>query len=64
MTYLFLKEISERDNDEGFMIVSSMLKDLASENELFRSNSLRVLSRILNVGFLCFGHCYSFLVHV
>ena len=53
MTYLFLKEISERDNDEGFMIVSSMLKDLSSENELFRSNSLRVLSRILNVCFLC-----------
>ena len=52
MTYLFLKEVAEKTSaEEIIIVVSSLLKDLNSENELFRANSLRVLSRILDVLF-------------
>ena len=51
MTYLFIKEVAENTSaEEVIIVVSSLLKDLNSENELFRANSLRVLSRILDVG--------------
>ena len=51
MTYLFIKEVAEKTSaEEVIIVVSTLLKDLISENELFRANSLRVLSRILDVG--------------
>lgn len=51
MTYLFIKEVAEKTSaEEVIIVVSTLLKDLNSENELFRANSLRVLSRILDVG--------------
>ena len=51
MAYLFIKEIAEKTSaEEVIIIVSTLLKDLNSDNELFRANSLRVLSRILDVG--------------
>ena len=44
------KEIAEKTSaEEVIIIVSTLLKDLNSDNELFRANSLRVLSRILDV---------------
>lgn len=50
MAYLFIKEIAEKTSaEEVIIIVSTLLKDLNSDNELFRANSLRVLSRILDV---------------
>ena len=50
MTYLFIKEVAEKTSaEEVIIVVSTLLKDLNSENELFRANSLRVLSRILDV---------------
>lgn len=50
MTYLFFKEVAEKASSEDvIMVVSTLLKDLNSDNELFRANSLRVLSRILDV---------------
>ena len=50
MTYLFIKEVAEKTSaEEVIIVVSTPLKDLNSENELFRANSLRVLSRILDV---------------
>lgn len=60
MSYLFIKEIAEKTSaEEVIIIVSTLLKDLNSDNELFRANSLRVLSRILDVGF--FSVCSSVL---
>ena len=51
MTYLFIKEVAEKTSaEEVIIVVSTLLKDLNSENELIRANSLRVLSRILDVG--------------
>ena len=48
---LFIKEVAEKTSaEEVIIVVSTLLKDLNSENELFRANSLRVLSRILDVG--------------
>lgn len=53
MTYLFIKEVAEKTSaEEVIIVVSTLLKDLNSDNELFRANSLRVLSRILDVSFL------------
>lgn len=50
MTYLFIKEVAEKTSaEEVIIVVSTLLKDLNSDNELFRANSLRVLSRILDV---------------
>ncbi|CBK24517.2 uncharacterized protein [Blastocystis hominis] len=53
MAYLFIKEIAEKTSaEEVIIIVSTLLKDLNSDNELFRANSLRVLSRILDASLL------------
>ena len=50
MTYLFIKEVAEKTpSEEVIIVVQQLLKDLNSDNELFRANSLRVLSRILDV---------------
>lgn len=50
MTYLFIKEVAEKTSaDQVIIVVQQLLKDLNSDNELFRANSLRVLSRILDV---------------
>lgn len=52
MTYLFIKEVAEKTSaEEVIIVVQQLLKDLNSDNELFRANSLRVLSRILDVLF-------------
>ena len=52
MTYLFIKEVAEKTpSEEVIIVVQQLLKDLNSDNELFRANSLRVLSRILDVFF-------------
>lgn len=53
MTYLFIKEVAEKTSaDQVIIVVQQLLKDLNSDNELFRANSLRVLSRILDVFFV------------
>ena len=44
-------------NDLFVIVVSTLLKDLNSDNELFRANSLRVLSRILDVLLLVESQC-------
>lgn len=58
MTYLFIKEVAEKTSaEEVIIVVQQLLKDLNSDNELFRANSLRVLSRILDVLFMCSFDC-------
>ena len=58
MTYLFIKEVAEKTSaEEVIIVVSTLLKDLNSDNELFRANSLRVLSRILDVLLLVESQC-------
>ncbi|KAK8801120.1 hypothetical protein WA158_001891 [Blastocystis sp. Blastoise] len=53
MTYLFIKEVAEKtSSEEVIIVVSTLLKDLNSETELFRSNAVRVLSRILDANML------------
>ena len=57
MTYLFIKEVAEKTSaEEVIIVVSTLLKNLNSENELFRANSLRVLSRILDVAASAHDH--------
>ena len=57
MTYLFIKEVAEKTSaEEVIIVVSTLLKDLNSENELIRANSLRVLSRILDVAASAHDH--------
>lgn len=42
-----LKEIRPKDT-EVFIVISSLQRDITGQVDLFRSNSLRVLSRILD----------------
>jgi len=47
MVYLVTKEL-EPSEQEVFMIMSCLIKDMNSKNDCFRANSIRVLSRILD----------------
>ena len=47
MVYLVLKEIRPKDT-EVFIVISSLQRDITGTVDLFRSNSLRVLARILD----------------
>ncbi|KNB46255.1 coatomer subunit [Blastocystis sp. subtype 4] len=50
ITIEYSYEVAEKTSaEEVIIVVSTLLKDLNSDNELFRANSLRVLSRILDV---------------
>ena len=58
MTYLFIKEVAEKTSaEEVIIVVSTLLKDLNYVNDLFRANSVRVLSRILDVLLLVESQC-------
>jgi coatomer protein complex subunit gamma len=47
MVYLVTKEL-EPSEQEVFMIMSCLIKDMNSKNDCFRANSIRVLGRILD----------------
>lgn len=47
MVYLVAKELEPADQ-EVFMIMSCLIKDMNSKKDCFRANSIRVLSRILD----------------
>merc|ERR1719386_523954 len=47
MVYLISKEL-EPSEQEVFMIMSCLIKDMNSKNDCYRANSIRVLSRILD----------------
>lgn len=47
MVYLILKEICPA-SDEVIIVTSSLMKDMNSNTDLYRSNSIRVLSKIID----------------
>ncbi|KAL4437499.1 hypothetical protein ABPG77_003480 [Micractinium sp. CCAP 211/92] len=47
MVYLIIKEIIP-SSDEVIIITSSLMKDMNSSNDLYRSNAIRVLCRIID----------------
>lgn len=49
MMYLFIKEVAETCNPDDIIIVtSSLTKDMNSNDDLYRANSIRVLARIID----------------
>eukprot|EP00217_Crustomastix_stigmatica_P014394 CAMPEP_0183795972 /NCGR_PEP_ID=MMETSP0803_2-20130417/6653_1 /TAXON_ID=195967 /ORGANISM="Crustomastix stigmata, Strain CCMP3273" /LENGTH=902 /DNA_ID=CAMNT_0026040537 /DNA_START=42 /DNA_END=2746 /DNA_ORIENTATION=- len=51
MVYLIIKEISP-SSDEVIIVTSSLMKDMNSKTDLYRSNAIRVLCRITDGGLL------------
>lgn len=48
MVYQFIKEMSDATAaEEVIIVVSSLLKDINHDDDLYRGNSIRVLSKIL-----------------
>ncbi|CAM9626678.1 unnamed protein product [Scytosiphon promiscuus] len=53
MMYLFIKEVAETcDPDDVIIVTSSLTKDMNSSEDLYRANSIRVLSRIIDATML------------
>lgn len=53
MMYLFIKELSESTaSEEVIIVISCLVKDMTSDNSLRRGNAIRVLSKIIDSGFL------------
>lgn len=49
MMYLFIKEVAETCNpDDVIIVTSSLTKDMNSNDDLYRANSIRVLARIID----------------
>mmetsp|Transcript_12783 Transcript_12783/g.38561 ORF Transcript_12783/g.38561 Transcript_12783/m.38561 type:complete len:130 (+) Transcript_12783:224-613(+) len=47
MVYFFIKEVAETCNpDDVIIVTSSLTKDMNSNEDLFRSNSIRVLAKM------------------
>ena len=50
MVYLFLKEVAEStDATEVIIVVQSLCKDMNNSVDIYRSNSIRTLSKIIDV---------------
>ena len=53
MVYLFIKEVAEACNpDDVIIVTSSLTKDMNSDVDLYRGNSIRVLARIVDAAML------------
>eukprot|EP00752_Nemacystus_decipiens_P002202 g2095.t1 len=53
MMYLFIKEVAETcDPDDVIIVTSSLTKDMNCAEDLYRANSIRVLSRIIDATML------------
>jgi len=53
MTYLFIKEVAEStDAQEIIIVTASLTKDMNSNEELYRGNSIRVLCKIIDAAML------------
>ena len=52
MMYLFIKEVAETTaKDDVIIVTQSLTKDMNSDVDLYRANSIRVLCRIIDVRF-------------
>uniref|UniRef100_A0A6U1MSQ3 Coatomer subunit gamma n=1 Tax=Fibrocapsa japonica TaxID=94617 RepID=A0A6U1MSQ3_9STRA len=53
MMYLFIKEVADNCNpDDVIIVTSSLTRDMNSNQELYKANSIRVLSRIIDAAML------------
>ncbi|GMH77562.1 hypothetical protein TrST_g5707 [Triparma strigata] len=53
MVYLFIKEVAEScDRGDVIIVTQSLTKDMNSDTDLYRSNAIRVLARIVDAGML------------
>jgi len=53
MVYLFIKEVADACNpDDVIIVTSSLTKDMNSQEDLYRANSIRVLARIIDTAML------------
>ena len=53
MVYLFIKEVADSCNpDDVIIVTSSLTKDMNGDVDLYRSNSIRVLARIVDAAML------------
>ena len=53
MMYLFIKEVAQATNaDEVIIVTSSLTKDMNSNTDLYRANSIRVLCKIIDTQML------------
>mmetsp|Transcript_12784 Transcript_12784/g.38564 ORF Transcript_12784/g.38564 Transcript_12784/m.38564 type:complete len:901 (+) Transcript_12784:224-2926(+) len=53
MVYFFIKEVAETCNpDDVIIVTSSLTKDMNSNEDLFRSNSIRVLAKMIDATML------------
>ena len=53
MVYLFIKEVAEAcDKDDVVMVTASLTRDMHSDEDLFRANSIRVLAKIIDTSML------------
>lgn len=53
MVYLFIKEVAEScDRGDVIIVTQSLTKDMNSDVDLYRSNAIRVLARIVDAGML------------
>mmetsp|Transcript_33451 Transcript_33451/g.106781 ORF Transcript_33451/g.106781 Transcript_33451/m.106781 type:complete len:189 (-) Transcript_33451:3187-3753(-) len=60
MIYFFIKEVAETCNPDDIIIVtSSLTKDMNSNEDLFRANSIRVLSRMCEEVRCCYVNRFS-----
>ena len=48
LIYVFIKEL-RASQDEVFIVTSSLMKDILSPNDMYKANSMRVLSRIIDL---------------
>jgi coatomer protein complex subunit gamma len=51
MVYLVIKELG-RNNENVFIVINCLSKDMTSGNEVFQANAIRVLSKIIEVSLL------------
>ena len=52
LVYLVIKELN-KNQDDAFIVISSLEKDINGQVELFRANSLRVHSQVIDVCIIC-----------
>lgn len=51
LIYLFIKSLHV-STDEALMVVSCLKRDMTSQNDVYRANSIRVLAKMMDIGML------------
>jgi coatomer protein complex subunit gamma len=53
MVYLLIKELG-RNQENVFIVINCLSKDMTSNMDLFQANAIRVLSKVIDVSFVSF----------